>query len=127
MHAASGMLISYATAPGSTASDNARGRNGLYTSYLLEALETNPPEDSWLPVDVETLNDARHIGCGAFHCCAVRTSGQAVCWGRGDQQEFGFPLSHLTDLEDETVDFVPFPVAVVGLLDDDWDPHDPED
>jgi hypothetical protein len=39
MNAARGSFIAFATAPGSTASDNPRGRNGLFTSYLLEALQ----------------------------------------------------------------------------------------
>ena len=38
MNAARGSFIAFATAPGSIASDNPRGRNGLFTSYLLEAL-----------------------------------------------------------------------------------------
>ncbi len=35
-----GTFIAYATAPGSTASDNPVGRNGLFTHYLLRALNT---------------------------------------------------------------------------------------
>jgi hypothetical protein len=35
---ARGSLIAFATSPGSTASDNPRGRNGLFTEKLLEAL-----------------------------------------------------------------------------------------
>jgi uncharacterized caspase-like protein len=38
MHAARGSFVAFATAPGATASDNPGGRNGLFTSYLLEAL-----------------------------------------------------------------------------------------
>jgi tetratricopeptide (TPR) repeat protein len=34
-----GTFIAFATAPGKTASDNATGRNGLYTSALLQSLE----------------------------------------------------------------------------------------
>lgn len=37
--APSGTLILYATRPGETASDNPRGRNGLFTQHLLEALD----------------------------------------------------------------------------------------
>jgi TPR repeat protein len=37
---ADGALIAYATAPGSTASDNAVGSNGLFTTHLLRALAT---------------------------------------------------------------------------------------
>jgi len=38
MKAAKGSLIAYATAPGSVAADGGKGRNGLYTRYLLEYL-----------------------------------------------------------------------------------------
>lgn len=37
-NAPSGTLIAYATAPGSTASDNKSGQNGLYTQELLKAM-----------------------------------------------------------------------------------------
>jgi peptidyl-prolyl cis-trans isomerase A (cyclophilin A) len=40
MDAPSGSLIAFATAPGRTANDNSRGRNGLYTAALLRHLET---------------------------------------------------------------------------------------
>jgi TonB family protein len=40
MDAPSGTLIAYATAPGSVARDNARGRNGLYTQELLKVMAT---------------------------------------------------------------------------------------
>lgn len=39
MEAPSGSLIAFATAPGSTADENVRGRNGLYTQHLLRAIE----------------------------------------------------------------------------------------
>ena len=39
MEAPSGSLVAFATAPGSTADENPRGRNGLYTQYLLRAIE----------------------------------------------------------------------------------------
>jgi uncharacterized caspase-like protein len=38
MNAARGSFIAFSTAPGATASDNPRGRNGLFTSYLLETI-----------------------------------------------------------------------------------------
>ena len=38
MNAGRGTLLAYATSPGSTADDNAQARNGLYTTYLLQAL-----------------------------------------------------------------------------------------
>jgi formylglycine-generating enzyme required for sulfatase activity len=40
MEAPSGSLVAFATAPGSTADENRAGRNGLYTQYLLRAIET---------------------------------------------------------------------------------------
>lgn len=39
MEAPSGSMIAFATAPGSTADENAVGRNGLYTQHLLAAIE----------------------------------------------------------------------------------------
>ena len=38
MNAARGSFIAFSTAPGATASDNPRGRNGLFTSHLLETI-----------------------------------------------------------------------------------------
>jgi formylglycine-generating enzyme required for sulfatase activity len=40
MEAPSGSLVAFATAPGRTADENRAGRNGLYTQYLLRAIET---------------------------------------------------------------------------------------
>jgi uncharacterized caspase-like protein len=40
MEAPSGSLIAFATAAGSTADENRGGRNGLYTQFLLRAIET---------------------------------------------------------------------------------------
>jgi formylglycine-generating enzyme required for sulfatase activity len=40
MEAPSGSLVAFATAPGSTADENRGGRNGLYTQFLLRAIET---------------------------------------------------------------------------------------
>jgi hypothetical protein len=40
MEAHSGSLVAFATAPGRTADENRAGRNGLYTQYLLRAIET---------------------------------------------------------------------------------------
>jgi tetratricopeptide (TPR) repeat protein len=39
MNTGKGTFIAFATAPGSTASDNAAGRNGLFTSTLIETLK----------------------------------------------------------------------------------------
>jgi formylglycine-generating enzyme required for sulfatase activity len=39
METPSGSLVAFATAPGTTADENRSGRNGLYTQYLLRAIE----------------------------------------------------------------------------------------
>jgi len=39
MSAAAGTFVAFATSPGKTASDNSRGKNGLFTTHLLEALK----------------------------------------------------------------------------------------
>ncbi|MCP5112654.1 MAG: caspase family protein, partial [bacterium] len=39
MHAAEGSFVAFSTSPGMTADDNPTGDNGLFTSYLLEALQ----------------------------------------------------------------------------------------
>ncbi len=44
MHAAEGSFIAFSTSPGETADDNPSGGNGLFTSYLLEALQ-QPGQD----------------------------------------------------------------------------------
>ena len=42
MQGAFGNFIAFATSPGSTASDNPGGRNGLFTEQLIQALNQNP-------------------------------------------------------------------------------------
>ena len=63
MEAPSGSLVAFATAPGSTADENRAGRNGLYTQYLLRAIETPGlrVEDVFKQVrrDVERASDRR--------------------------------------------------------------------
>jgi len=41
------------------------------------------------PVDVKGLTDAAHVAAGCSHVCAVRTTGQIVCWGEGETLGFG--------------------------------------
>jgi alpha-tubulin suppressor-like RCC1 family protein len=47
--------------------------------------------DTMTPVIPRFIEDATTIGCGFNHCCAVRTSGQAMCWGRGGENQLGRP------------------------------------
>lgn len=69
-------------------------------------------DDSWWhqepsPVAVVGLSDARAIAAGHGHTCAVRVSGQAVCWGDNSSAALGdgtlikrlqpTPVSGLTD------------------------------
>jgi alpha-tubulin suppressor-like RCC1 family protein len=62
---------------------------------------------SSVPVAVSGLSDAVTIGSGASHACAVRASGQVVCWGFGTFGQLG----------DGTSQDSPVPVTVVGLAD----------
>ncbi len=63
MEAPSGSLVAFATAPGSTADENREGRNGLYTQFLLRAIEVPGLrlEDVFKQVrrDVEKATDRR--------------------------------------------------------------------
>ena len=45
------------------------------------------------PVMVTRLTDARRIGCGAAHCCAIRTNAELVCWGANDVGQLGIGSS----------------------------------
>jgi len=54
-----------------------------------EGGEPIPTVDSVTPVDVASVTDARLIGCGYRHCCAVRTSGTTVCWGTNIDGQLG--------------------------------------
>lgn len=60
-----------------------------------------------LPTPVVGLDNARTIAVGADHTCAIRVSGQAVCWG---VNKFG-------QLGDGTTVNRPVPTAVRGLED----------
>lgn len=41
------------------------------------------------PILVASLTDATSIGAGLQHTCAVRASGEVVCWGEGDYGQLG--------------------------------------
>ncbi len=60
--------------------------------YLVDGDAGSPdPSDpgSALPVPVPGLTDVLEVAAGEDHTCAVRKSGQVVCWGRGDYGELG--------------------------------------
>jgi signal transduction histidine kinase len=42
-----------------------------------------------IPVPTSGLDDAATLTAGAYSTCAVRTGGQAFCWGRGDFGQLG--------------------------------------
>lgn len=62
------------------------------------------------PVNVTYLSDARDLGCGEAHCCATRTSGQTVCWGRNDLGELAIPTTGTYRTPATTVDLVRLPL-----------------
>ena len=45
--------------------------------------------DSEVPVDVTGLSDAVDVSVAYLHACAVRSGGQVVCWGDGDNGKLG--------------------------------------
>ncbi|MEM9073904.1 MAG: hypothetical protein AAGE52_35760, partial [Myxococcota bacterium] len=47
------------------------------------------PSSSATPRDVLGLTNAIDITAGHAHACAIRETGQAVCWGRGDDGALG--------------------------------------
>ncbi len=87
-NAPSGTLISYATRPGGVAADGT-GRNGLYTSVLLKAMEeTNPPIEQVLKQVVRGVTAASNgaqepwmegslVGDFCFGSCSV-TSNETI-------------------------------------------------
>jgi len=63
---------------------------------------------SLVPVQVTGLNDAVALAAGPYHTCALRPSGQVVCWGRGSSGQLG---------DGSFVTGAPTPVTVSGLSD----------
>ena len=66
-----------------------------------------PGAASAAPVAVRELNDAVAVGAGRAHACAVRSSGEVVCWGDNRAGQLG---------NDERAAWVA-PVAVPGIED----------
>lgn len=60
---------------------------------------------SRVPVQVAMIDDARHIGAGLAHNCAIRESNEIWCWGANDRRELG----------DGTRNLRAEPVRVIGL------------
>jgi alpha-tubulin suppressor-like RCC1 family protein len=61
-----------------------------------------------MPVAVPGLEDAVQLSAGAYHVCALRSSGQVVCWGANTNGELGDGTT--TDRAGATTD-------VVGITD----------
>ena len=45
--------------------------------------------DARLPVLVTGLTDARDVGAGVDHTCALHTDGAVSCWGKNDRSQLG--------------------------------------
>ncbi|MCS6857962.1 MAG: hypothetical protein NZM37_09635, partial [Sandaracinaceae bacterium] len=41
------------------------------------------------PIPVPGLSEVRAIAVGANHSCAIRRSGELLCWGRNDESQIG--------------------------------------
>jgi alpha-tubulin suppressor-like RCC1 family protein len=61
------------------------GQNDV--GQLGNGVATTNPNPS--PVLVAQLSDAKAIGAGLQHACAVRASGEVACWGAGDFGQLG--------------------------------------
>ncbi|AKF03255.1 MopE-related protein [Sandaracinus amylolyticus] len=59
------------------------GRAHCFGSGANGRLGTGGTSSSAVAVPVPTLRNVVTIDCGRQHCCAVRASGQPVCWGAG--------------------------------------------
>src|SRR5439155_1210842 len=66
---------------------------------------SNP--NSSTPVAVKNLTSATAIAAGAYHSCALKTDGTAMCWGNGYAGQIGYssgvpsatpvPVNNLSD------------------------------
>jgi alpha-tubulin suppressor-like RCC1 family protein len=64
-----------------------------------------PEPCSYSPVEVSGLHDAVAISVGRQHSCALRATGDVVCWGRNDHGQLG----------NGSFDGAPTPVTVIEL------------
>ncbi len=69
---------------------------------------TSGPFPVKTPAEVSGLDDAEMIGAGRGHSCAIKESGQAVCWGNNLSGELG---------QGTTDGFATTPVPVSGVTD----------
>lgn len=54
-----------------------------------ETVATGQGAYSTAPIEVAGLDDAREIAAGGDHTCAIRESGEAVCWGSNSSGQLG--------------------------------------
>lgn len=59
------------------------GRAHCFGSGANGRLGHGSTASSAVPIAIPTLRNIVAIDCGRQHCCAVRASGQPVCWGAG--------------------------------------------
>ncbi len=79
-----GLGAAHACARSASGSVSCWGRGDLFGS-----LGDGTVTDSWTSVLVSGLSTVSSIGIGYSHGCAVRTTGDVLCWGRNDQGQIG--------------------------------------
>ncbi|MEI2711383.1 MAG: CARDB domain-containing protein [Chitinophagaceae bacterium] len=98
---------------------NSSGQIGDGTTNYYDENFNEVVNDRHVPTPVQGLSDAIAISAGYDYTCAIRTSGQAVCWGSNDYGQIGDgTYSHYDDVAQQFLDndrLVPTPV--VGLAD----------
>lgn len=70
---------------------------------------TNTPENL-RPADVVGLADAQHVASGTWHSCALRASGEVVCWGYDASGQLGNGVIGNGEV-------AAAPVSVLGIVD----------
>jgi alpha-tubulin suppressor-like RCC1 family protein len=48
-----------------------------------------PGDETHVPVQTDTIDDAEKLFSGSYHNCALRASGELWCWGKGGVGELG--------------------------------------
>ena len=66
-----------------------------------------------VPAAVSGLADAVAVACGGGHACAVRATGETVCWGRGSEGQLG-NAGTADEATPVTVTAIPDAAAVTG-------------